>query len=166
MDTKRVLVVYYSRTGFTKKAVLDAAKYFNCDIESLIDKTSRKGFWGYIKAAFCAVTKKDTNLEDIKYSPKNYEIVILATPVWVSSLSCAIKTYIKEYGKEIKRAALLTTSGSSGNRVQTMQAEELLNKPLVASEFVCQREFRDETWPEKTKAFSECIKDKLSNLYL
>lgn len=38
----KVLVVYYSRTGNTERAVLELAEQLNADIEKIIDCKNRK----------------------------------------------------------------------------------------------------------------------------
>ena len=58
----KTLVVYYSRTGFTKLVAEMIADKLGADCKEIIDKTDRKGVLGYLKAARDAMQKKKTKI--------------------------------------------------------------------------------------------------------
>ncbi len=72
----KTLVVYYSRSGTTKKIADEICDKMNCDIEEIIDNKNRKGLFGWLIAAFDARSKKLTVIENIKNDPSKYDLVI------------------------------------------------------------------------------------------
>ena len=93
----KTLVVYYSKTGNSKKVANTVIKELNCDDTELIyDETAKT-----IKGAS---------------DPSEYERVILICPIWAFSLAEPMKLYLKEYGKSIKSYTLIVTCGLFGLR--------------------------------------------------
>lgn len=78
----RSLVVYYSRTGNTRFVAENIADFLDADVEEVIDKSDRSGPIGWIKSGFHATLEVDTEIEKLEYSPSNYDLVVLGSPVW------------------------------------------------------------------------------------
>ena len=53
----RTLVVYYSRTGNTERVAKDVAARLGADLERIVDKASRLGFTGYLRAVYDSARK-------------------------------------------------------------------------------------------------------------
>ena len=93
----KTLVVYYSKTGNTKKVAKAVIKELNCDdVELIYDETTKT-----IKSA---------------PDPSGYERVILLCPIWAFSLAEPMKLYLKKYGKSIKNYSLIVTCSLFGLR--------------------------------------------------
>ena len=58
------LVIFYSRTGNTKKVAENIANDLNCDIEEIFDTKNRAGSIGWLSAGKDANTKKLTTLKE------------------------------------------------------------------------------------------------------
>ena len=58
----RALVVFYSRTGNTKRIAEDISKTLNADIEELYDAKGRKGITGWLVSGMDARLKRKANL--------------------------------------------------------------------------------------------------------
>jgi len=93
----KTLVVYYSKTGNSKKVAEAVIPELGCDFAELIYNEAEKTIEG---AA----------------DPSDYERVILVCPVWALSLPEPMKLYLKEYGKAIKNYSLIVTCGRLGLR--------------------------------------------------
>ncbi|MFP4567331.1 MAG: flavodoxin [Candidatus Woesearchaeota archaeon] len=91
---KKVLVAYYSRTGNTKKVAEYLAKYKEFDIDE-IKTDNRLGVKGYIKSAYESVTDKKPKI-NYKKNPKNYDLIIIGTPIWANTIASPIRTYIEK----------------------------------------------------------------------
>ncbi len=87
----KTLVVYYSRTGTTKKAAEIAAKELNADMEEIVDEIKRKGILGYIKSGSHALRKKLTKIEKLEKDAKDYDLIIIGSPVWANNMPPAIR---------------------------------------------------------------------------
>ena len=125
----KTLVVFYSRSGTTKRVALDVAKALNADIDEVIDKKSRKGILGFLRAGYDATRGKTTEIEFEK-DPSDYDLVIIGTPVWNSRVTPAIRTYLLRNRERIKRAAFFSTcAGRPGKCLEQM--EELWGKKPI-----------------------------------
>jgi flavodoxin len=91
----RSLVVFYSRTGNSKFVAEKVASELNADTEEIVDLKKRRGWLGFIRAEYDATRGKETNIEKKQKSPKDYDLIVVGTPVWNSRLTPAIRTYLK-----------------------------------------------------------------------
>jgi flavodoxin len=150
---KKILVVYYSRGGNTEKAALELSKRLNADVEKLIDYKNRNGIFGYIGSGRDAMLKKLTMIEPVKSNTANYDLVILATPTWASTMAPAIRTYIHQRKDELKEVAFIVTQGGavSGKIFEDMQAS--CNLSPVATLDISAKYFKNNTWTTKIDQF-------------
>ena len=150
------LVIYYSRTGTTKRVANEIAKVLNFDTEEIIDIKNRKGMLGYILAGRDGTFKRKTEITKVKYDPSFYDLVIIGTPIWVS-VSPAIRTYLTNYGNKIKTSAFFCTMGGSGGKKAFEDMEEILrNKQFTTVEFTTS-EVDKNRYQNKFRSFIEKI---------
>ena len=132
MANKKILVVYFSRSGNTKKVAIDIASALNADIEQLIDKKDRRGIVGYLKSGRDASTEKLADLEPTKNDPSKYDLVVLGTPIWAWTMTPAIRTYILENKSSFKDIACFTTAGGTKAEKIVEKMEVLATKKAIA----------------------------------
>ena len=97
----KTLVVYYSRTGRTKKIAEYIQSALDSEIDEIQDVKNRKGILGWISAGRDAGSKSLTPLEDVDKLPKDYSVVIIGSPTWNNSLSSPVRTYIDKFNEEL-----------------------------------------------------------------
>jgi len=132
----KALVIYYSRTGNTRKVGEDIAKSLKCDSEEIIDKKGRGGPLGYLNAGREAMKKKLTEIGPLQKDVAKYDMVIIGTPNWGSNISCAARTYIsqnKDKLKHAKQMAFFCTAGGGSNGHIFADMEELCGKAPKAT---------------------------------
>jgi flavodoxin len=122
------LVVFYSRDGTTRKAAQAIADALKCGIEEIIDTRKRHGFIGYMRCGFEARFKKLTVLEETKKDPTTYDLIIIGTPIWASSVSSPVRTYIVRHKDCFRSVAFFCTAGSGGNGNAFAEMQSLCNK--------------------------------------
>lgn len=110
----KALVVYYTRTGTTKKVAEEIAKHLKADIEEIIDTKNRKGVIGYLKSGRDAMRKRLTTIHSAKMDAASYDVVAIGTPIWGWALTPAVRTYINENKLRFKKVAFFCTMGGSG----------------------------------------------------
>lgn len=125
---KKTLVVYYSRSGMTRKVGENIANILKCDVEEIVDTKSRKGFWGYLVSGFESATKKLPPIQDTRKDPSQYDIVVVGTPVWAGNMASPIRTYITRNKDRFKQVAFFCTYGGMGNARAFREMEELCGK--------------------------------------
>ncbi|MBA7547536.1 hypothetical protein ES705_39958 [subsurface metagenome] len=65
----RILVVYYSKTGHTRKIAQDIAQQMNVDLEEITDLDERGGTLGFLKSDQSINNKKGSKDQRNKENP-------------------------------------------------------------------------------------------------
>jgi len=108
------IVIFYSRTGNTQFVAEEIATVLGSDIRSLVDKKNRKGFWGYLLAGRDAMLNRQTKIEDVSFSPTNYDLIFLGCPNWAANVPPALRTFLKQADLNNKKVILFCTQDSMG----------------------------------------------------
>ena len=159
----RGLVVYYSRTGTTKKVAEELAGKFGADIERLIDKRKRTGPVGYMRASKDAVAKNLTDLEPIEKNPHDYDIIIIGTPSWYGNMTPAVRTFLDQNGLEKKTIAVFGTTNLTGIEnackqvAETVAGKDFEQVPVLP---LRKRDLKREVLSEKIDEFYNAAIDK------
>jgi flavodoxin len=127
------LVVFYSRTGNTKKVAESIASEFQCDLEEIVDLKKRGGLLGYMKSGRDAMRRKETEIQEVRKNPGDYDLVIVGTPIWGGQMAPAVRTYINRYRDSFKRVAFFCTSGNGTPQKGFSGMEELCGKAPTAT---------------------------------
>ena len=129
----KTLVVYYSRTGTTRKVAEYIAQSLNADQEQLRERTDRRGLWGIIKGGRDALLRRPSVLLPVEHDPSAYDLVIVGSPVWAGTLSPAARAYLAQSAAAIQRGAFFCTHGGGGASRSYSETEHLLGKPAAAT---------------------------------
>jgi len=151
----KALVVFYSRTGTTKKFGQFLAKELGAEIEELIDLTNRKGPIGWLGGGRDAATKKETQITQTHFNPKDFDVVLLGSPVWAGTIAPALRTYLNKNKGNFKRVAFFGTYGGSAGSLFT-EFEGLSKKPIGCVGFKTADVVKN-AFEEKTKEFCKNI---------
>ena len=157
MENKKIIVVYYTRTGTTKKVAEAIAENLKCDIEEIIDTDKRKGIFGWLRSGRDAMREKLTLINDIKHNPAAYDLVIMGTPVCGSNLAPAIRTYYTQQKQNLKNVAYFCTADGDGIKALENLAKLVEKKP-VFSFGVRSREVKKGEYVQKVKDFLQQVK--------
>lgn len=137
----KTLIIYYSRTGLTKKLANSIReKLPDCDIEEIKTKTSRTGMIQYLLSGKEAVQEKITDIENTIYDPKNYDRIIIGTPIWAANISSPIRTYIEKNKNSFKKVFAFFTQGSSGAERAILKLQKALNQNISTSLILSSKE--------------------------
>jgi flavodoxin len=109
-----VLVVYYSRTGNTRRVAEELAARGGWDLERVIDTRPRDGLIGYLRSGFDSLFRRTTTLAPPRHDPADYDLVVVGTPVWNASVSTPIRTWLEERRGLLPALAFFATEGGRG----------------------------------------------------
>ncbi len=111
-----ILCMYYSRTGNTKKAMLEIAEALGAETVELRDAAERGGFGGWLRCGLDAMRKTTRPLSRFETERPlgDYRLVILGTPVWAGRCSSVMRAFLKAYGNELREVAYVATRSSEG----------------------------------------------------
>ncbi|HYL57151.1 MAG TPA: flavodoxin [Gemmatimonadales bacterium] len=140
MERGSMLVVFYSRTGFTRLVAQDLARALNADLEELIDLTNRQGILGYLRSGFDAALHRLTQLQPLSTKPEAYDLVVVGTPIWNAAISSPVRTFLMDHKAGLKKVAFFCTYGGSGNERVFRQMEQVCGKAPLATMAVRDRE--------------------------
>ncbi|HEX7480355.1 MAG TPA: flavodoxin [Polyangiales bacterium] len=153
MQENKILIVFYSRTGTTRRIALALAAALGCDVEEIIDHTPREGIRGYFRSGLDATLRRPAALGRLEKDPQDYDLVLVGTPVWNASPSAPVRTYLSRMRARIKNAAFFLTYGGQGSeRVFRQMQGEALCRP-VATLALRETEIRRGRDREKLGAF-------------
>ncbi|MBN2127488.1 MAG: NAD(P)H-dependent oxidoreductase [Candidatus Diapherotrites archaeon] len=151
------LIVFYSRTGNTKKLAEKIAEKLNCDSEEIIDKKNRNGAIAFVAAGRDAMKKSLTEINELKKNVSDYDLVLIATPCWAGKMTPAIRTFIEKNKCKFKKTALIQCSGSKEKQECIPEMIELIGKHL-AELIVTAEEIKENKFEEKINEFCEELK--------
>jgi flavodoxin len=130
----RSLVVFYSRTGNPKFVAEKVVSELSADAEEVVDLKNRRGWLGFIRAGYDATRGKETVIEKRLKSPRDYDLIVVGTPVWNSRLTPAIRTYLKENDLSQKRIALFSTNEGRGSEKTLAMMKSLIPNGDIVGE--------------------------------
>ena len=109
-----ILCVYYSRTGRTEKLMQEIATEFDYELVKLEDGVKRSGLSGWLVSGLHAVSRKVPPVQELqtRLPLKDYDLVILGTPVWAGRCSAPVRSFLQQYGDQLKKVAYLITRAS------------------------------------------------------
>ena len=121
----KTLIIYYSRTGITKKVAEQLQKAFQADIEEVLDTVDRKGVKGYILSGRDAAFNRLTKIREIKANLKDYDLVIIGTPIWAFTIATPIRSLISQEKDNFSKSAFFCTKGGEGEQKVFTHMKEL-----------------------------------------
>ncbi len=128
------LVVYYSRTGTTKKVARAISDFLEADLDTLIDAKKRRGIIGWLRAGRDAMKGALTTIHGDEHDPARYDLVLLGTPVWAGTMSAATRTYITHYCDQLGPVAFFATCGKETKHTFPQMAELAETSPVETLE--------------------------------
>lgn len=156
----KTLIIYYSRTGATKKLAEKLATVFSADLEVIKDPTNRSGLKGYINCGKEAVLKKLALIDPISHNLKDYDLVLVGTPVWAMTISSPIRAFLENYKSEFKSWALFATQGGEGEQKTLLGAEKVVGFPAKAFLHLLTKQIQKEDFDAQVEEFKGKIEKK------
>ena len=151
----RVLIVYYSRTGTTRKVAQSLKMACDADIDEIRDARPRKGlFRGWIRSLREVRRKKETRILPTAKRVENYDLVVLGTPTWAGCMSSPLRTWLNRNGRGIKRLAVFATQGGRGGDKAIQQVAELCGTVPVATLVINERDVDKEAGRQQLDDFA------------
>lgn len=150
------LVVYYSRTGNTKKIGEIIADLLDFETKEIIDKKDRSGLFGYMKSGWDAWREKRTEIEGKEERDlSDYDLIVIGTPVWAAKPAPAINTYLEDKKGEIKRTAFFCTYKSSGHESTFKKLKNISDLEPADTLAITEDEIKNEDYERDIKKFVE-----------
>jgi len=133
----KVLIVFYSRTGNTRRAaqaVADELRAAGCEVavEELVDRKNRRGLRVWSAGVKDATLKHTTEIDPVGADVAAFDVVVAGTPLWAGTVVPAVRTFLKTHRDDIGQVAFFCTMlGLPDNRSFGAMAKVCGRKPLA-----------------------------------
>lgn len=159
-------IVYYSMSGNTDYVAKYISDKIDADLIKIEPKKEypNKGIKKFLWGGKSAVMGETPALEQYEFNSEKCDCIILETPVWASSFTPPIRTFIKENKEKLKGkklAAFICYMGGGADK-----AEEKLKQCLEISNFAAELiliDPKDKKSDEKDKQIEEFC-EKINSL--
>lgn len=141
----KTLIVFYSRTGTTKKVADFLAEKLGTDLEEIKEEKSRGGVMGYLRSGREAMKKDIPKILGSAKNPAQYGLVLIGTPVWAGTMASPIRTYLEQNKDKFTKLAFFSTQGSAKEqKVFSEMAKVCGKEPIFHKYFTTKSVARDE----------------------
>lgn len=164
MPDTRILVVYFSRSGTTRRLAKLLAERLNADIEEICDYRNRSGLGGYLRSLMEAVRQIPAEIVPHGLDVASYDLVIIGTPVWAGSVSTPVRGYLAENRQDFRHVAFFCSLGGRGSESAFSQMRALAGKPPLAKLNVSARDLRRGDEDRLIGGFVGELKHKLAEI--
>ncbi len=130
---EKVLVVFHSRSGYTRRIAHALARRLDADLEDVQIVQPMGGFLGYALCAIEALAGLAPALKPATKDAADYDLVLIGTPVWVWSLSSPVRSWIESNRLRRARVAFFCTMGGAGAKHVFATMESLAGKKPVGT---------------------------------
>lgn len=162
MADSRILVVYYSRTGTTRKVAESLTTALRCDSEEILEAGSRSGMLGYVRSLIEARRQVPSRIAAVGKDPSGYDLIVVGTPVWAWSLSSPVRAFLLANRPRLRAVAFFCTLGGAGSDRTFGQMQELTGKPPIGCLAVTAREVALATYGPRVATFGETLQRGLA----
>ncbi|MGA3052059.1 MAG: hypothetical protein ABSE00_09090 [Chitinispirillaceae bacterium] len=156
---KKILVVYYSKTGTTERVSRDVASALNADLERVVDRKNRNGFFAFFSSGKDAMGKKQTSIEPLPRDPASYDLVVVGTPVWAGNITPAIRTFLMMNKDKLPDVAYIITAAHTPAEKIIPACIDITGKKPVAYLGLVKKELKDnKVYRWKLSSFIDALK--------
>ena len=111
----KTLIVFHSRTGYTRRVARDLAGRLGADLDEIRIVQPMHGPLGYALCAIEAIAGLAPALRPAHRDAAAYDLVVVGTPVWFWSLASPVRSWLERFGRRGKRFAFFEDRlGSNG----------------------------------------------------
>lgn len=165
----KILIAYYSRTGNTRATVEKVSSFLgelSVTKWEIPEKGSRKGMRGWLKSCLEGARRRESSISPPPFEVRDFDLVILGTPVWANSPASAVRAFCRTHGKEFRKVAFLGTHGGGGTAKTFTQLAELCGKKPLATLSLRDKAIKEddrEGFDVPCEAFAQSIREKLES---
>lgn len=126
------IVIYYTLEGNTKYAAEMLAKILDADLLELTPTKPIKslGFSKFIWGGKQVVMNEKPKLKPYKYNPEQYDLTILASPIWASHFAPVFSTFLRDNTIKGNIALIASNEGGGCTKAFNLIIEQLKNNNI------------------------------------
>ncbi len=128
------------------------------DAEEIKEKGSRRGLLGWLKSGRQGASKADVEIQPLDADPKDYGLVVLASPVWAGNVSAPMRAFINSHRDSLPDTAVFLAHDSPDVTQAFADVDELLGKAPVARGEASRETIQEDGHHEAVQGFIEEIR--------
>lgn len=136
----KIAIIYYSMSENTDYIAKEISKRIDADLIRLVPKKEypSKGFIKFFWGGKSAVMKETPILEEYEFDSNKYNCIIFGTPVWASSFTPPIRTFIKDNNNKLKdkKIGVFVSYSGGGADKAILKLREFLQIDNFISELI------------------------------
>ncbi|MEO0236246.1 MAG: flavodoxin domain-containing protein [candidate division WOR-3 bacterium] len=154
------LIAYFTFTGNNKKVAETLKNMFNATIFEIKDRCKRN----FLRDSFFAIIKKDVKIDPLNVDPRDFDSVIICTPIWASNIPAAVFTFLKQNRDILSHKSLYFVSvsgyGDKNSKI-TGRITKYLKLNIKKALFLRDDEIKENTYLEKLEDFVKELQKEL-----
>ncbi|WP_051361861.1 flavodoxin family protein [Solimonas soli] len=127
---KDALIVYYSRSGNTRRLAQQLAARLDADLEEIRERRGRGGALGFLRSLYDALREREPPIEPPNLDASGYKVVIVGSPVWTGHVAAPVRRYLTQYAGALRRLAFFCTYRDAGGP-EALAEMAALREPLA-----------------------------------
>lgn len=128
----KVLVVYHSRSGHTRRLAERLAQELQADLAAIEERHPAHGPMGWLRTRLQALLGQAAPIRPPRRSPADYDLVLVGTPVLGWRLAAPVRTFARDWRGRLPNVAFFATSNGADARPAFDELRRLLARPPLA----------------------------------
>ena len=142
----KTLIAYYSRSGATRKVAEELARVLHADLDEIRSGRSYRGLFGFLRGGRDSMRGYLPAIEPTAHAPADYDLVILAAPLWAGKAAPPIRTYLRAHKADIKRIGFVLTHNDSSPKqafaeLETQAAMKPVAEAAILNRLIAHNQF-------------------------
>ncbi|HXZ09197.1 MAG TPA: flavodoxin [Paraburkholderia sp.] len=160
MSDARILVVFYSRSGTTRKLASAIAESLGADLEEICDYSDRRSVGGYVRSLLDAIGKRCVDIVPGGRDVATYDLVVIGTPVWAGMPCAPVRAWILGNKGQLRHIAAFCSLGGRGSATTFEEVSRLAGRTPLARCKVTGRDIRQRNERALIRDFVAALKRK------
>lgn len=154
MNSEKVIIVYYSRTGHTRKLAIELSHRLNCTVEEIKTTSQYSGPFGFPRACFHAAFRISPETQLLRSHLADFDLVVLCGPVWMGSICMPLRSFMVDHISDFKNVAFVVTQGGNGKRKKIFdKMKKIIGRTPLAVLSVSETDFKSGLYKNSISAF-------------
>lgn len=149
----KILVVYHSRSGSTRRIAEEIADAFDADLEELVAVAASDGTGGALRAGLGALVGTRPAIVDPVLRPADYDRLVVASPVWCRHPAGPVRSYLRAQAGTLPPVGLVCTSRWPGAGRALADMARLCGSVPLATLDLCAAEIAWRRYNSRLDAF-------------
>jgi hypothetical protein len=150
----RTLIVYYSLSGTTAKVAGGLAELLGADLAEIRCDRYRRGFIGYVRAAYDSVRGKLPLVGLPPAVDRPCDLMIVAGPIWAGHVATPVRAFLAAGRTLPRKIALVLTRGGSSPDAAFAEMQVELPVPAKAKLALRAQDIQADSITEALRAFA------------